>query len=45
MVGRIGDVCPKCGKAKIKYYRGMLGYESGQCPVCHYDVNDPLINL
>jgi uncharacterized protein (DUF983 family) len=45
MVGKIGDVCPKCGKAKIKWYDGWMGYVSGQCPLCHYDIKEPLIKL
>ena len=32
--------CPKCKKGTMKYYHGMLGYESFQCNRCHYDINE-----
>lgn len=31
--------CPYC-KIPLEYYHGVLGYESYQCPKCHYDIND-----
>jgi len=33
------DKCPKC-KGEMKYYQGILGYESFQCVKCGYDIND-----
>lgn len=34
--------CPKCGR-KMCFYDGCLGYESIQCEVCHYDINDEVL--
>lgn len=33
-------LCPRC-HVPVSYYDGYLGYESFQCPRCHWDVNDP----
>ena len=33
------EKCHKCG-VPLEYYEGWLGYESLQCPICHYDIND-----
>jgi hypothetical protein len=35
--------CILCGK-DLKYYDGMLGYESYQCEHCHWDINSLLDN-
>jgi hypothetical protein len=39
-VAKENTQCPKC-KMTLKYYEGCLGYESFQCPICHWDINDP----
>lgn len=31
---RPGDICPRCGKAKLEY-NGLLNLE---CTLCHYEV-------
>lgn len=35
---------PKCPvhNREVVYYDGCLGYESFVCPVCHWDINDPI---
>ena len=34
------NICPKCRNEELKYYHGMLGYESVVCPKCGLDYND-----
>jgi len=38
----VDNKCPRCKKGTMRYYHGMLGYESFQCSLCHYDVNDAI---
>jgi len=37
---KVDGTCKKCGKERLRFYDGCLGYESIVCELCGYDQLD-----